>query len=329
MSAFKDWLTGLTSKATPIDADELYLRDSSGTPSSKKLTWANLKATAQAHFDARYAPKGAATGSGLTMATARLLGRSTASTGAVEEITVGSGLTLSGGSLTASSPSIAPLQLTDTNTVEQYNSTTAQKFHVYNTRADASNYERGFMRFASNVLEIGCEALGTGTARLVKIKGATVTLSDSNITLGDSSSFAYATASGYFRSNTFGAIGNNNTALTITAGSSGDYARAFNITGAAAAYAGYGTLGGPINITAGAGNSSSNGTGGKVALAGGVGYGTGKQGVVTIKSNNEAPDDATLSNSDIVFYLDQSGNNLKVRVKYSDGTLKTATIALT
>lgn len=45
---------------------------------------------------------GAATSSGLTMATARLLGRTTASTGAIEEITVGSGLTLSGGSLSAS-----------------------------------------------------------------------------------------------------------------------------------------------------------------------------------------------------------------------------------
>jgi hypothetical protein len=38
--------------------------------------------------------------SGLTMATAKVLGRSTASTGAVEEITVGDGLSLSGGSLT-------------------------------------------------------------------------------------------------------------------------------------------------------------------------------------------------------------------------------------
>jgi hypothetical protein len=47
------------------------------------------------------AASGAITGSGLTMATARLLGRTTASTGAVEEITVGSGLTLSGGTLTA------------------------------------------------------------------------------------------------------------------------------------------------------------------------------------------------------------------------------------
>jgi hypothetical protein len=47
------------------------------------------------------AKTGAATGSGLTMATARLLGRTTASTGAVEEITVGSGLSLSSGTLTA------------------------------------------------------------------------------------------------------------------------------------------------------------------------------------------------------------------------------------
>jgi hypothetical protein len=47
------------------------------------------------------AASGAITGSGLTMATARLLGRSSASTGAVEEITVGSGLTLSAGTLTA------------------------------------------------------------------------------------------------------------------------------------------------------------------------------------------------------------------------------------
>lgn len=48
-----------------------------------------------------FAPTGAITASGLTMATARILGRTTASTGAVEEITVGSGLTLSGGTLSA------------------------------------------------------------------------------------------------------------------------------------------------------------------------------------------------------------------------------------
>lgn len=46
-------------------------------------------------------PTAAITTSGLTQASGKLLGRSTASTGAVEEITVGTGLSLSGGSLTA------------------------------------------------------------------------------------------------------------------------------------------------------------------------------------------------------------------------------------
>jgi len=45
---------------------------------------------------------GAVTSDGITMATARLLGRTSASTGAVEEITVGTNLTLSGGTLDAS-----------------------------------------------------------------------------------------------------------------------------------------------------------------------------------------------------------------------------------
>lgn len=46
-------------------------------------------------------PTAAVTTSGLTQATGKMLGRSTASTGAIEEITVGTGLSLSGGSLTA------------------------------------------------------------------------------------------------------------------------------------------------------------------------------------------------------------------------------------
>jgi hypothetical protein len=48
-----------------------------------------------------YVAPGAITTSGLTQATARLLGRTTAGTGAVEEITVGSGLSFAAGSLSA------------------------------------------------------------------------------------------------------------------------------------------------------------------------------------------------------------------------------------
>lgn len=51
-----------------------------------------------------YVAPGAVTTSGLTMATARLLGRTTASTGAIEEISIGTGLLLSGGSLSNSAP---------------------------------------------------------------------------------------------------------------------------------------------------------------------------------------------------------------------------------
>jgi hypothetical protein len=44
-----------TSKATPVDADELALADSAASFGLKKLTWANLKATAKTYFDTLYA----------------------------------------------------------------------------------------------------------------------------------------------------------------------------------------------------------------------------------------------------------------------------------
>lgn len=60
------------------------------------------------------------TASGYTMSTARLLGRTTASTGAIEEITVGSGLTLSSGSLTATGAADASESYTFTRKVDAY-----------------------------------------------------------------------------------------------------------------------------------------------------------------------------------------------------------------
>ena len=53
----------------------------------------------------------------------------------------------------------------------QRNGINAQTFRLYNTYTDASNYERGFFRWSSNVLELGTEAAGTGTARTVRFYG--------------------------------------------------------------------------------------------------------------------------------------------------------------
>ncbi len=105
------------SKATPVDADAIPLVDSEAANGLKKLTWANLKAGLANVF----APKGLITASGLTQSTARLLGRTTAATGAVEEISVGSGLSLATGALTAVSKDSA-FQL---NTSNGYGSTNA------------------------------------------------------------------------------------------------------------------------------------------------------------------------------------------------------------
>jgi len=64
-----------------------------------------------------------------------------------------------------------------TNLIEQRNSTSGQTYRLYNTYTDASNYERGFFRWNSNVLEIGAEAAGTGTLRQVSFVLGTVAAS--------------------------------------------------------------------------------------------------------------------------------------------------------
>ncbi|HEY0845809.1 MAG TPA: hypothetical protein VGE12_10600 [Noviherbaspirillum sp.] len=74
---------------------------------------------------------GAITASGLTMNTAKLLGRTTATSGAVEEITVGSGLSMSGGTLTASSG------MTLLSTVAASNSATVDIETTFDSTYDA------------------------------------------------------------------------------------------------------------------------------------------------------------------------------------------------
>lgn len=58
------------------------------------------------------------------------------------------------------------------DTVEMRNAANAQTFNLYNTYTDASNYERGFMRWTTNQLQIGTENAGTGSARAVVFQSA-------------------------------------------------------------------------------------------------------------------------------------------------------------
>lgn len=63
------------------------------------------------------------------------------------------------------------------NTLALRNSTNAQAFNVYNTYTDASNYERGFLRWNANVFEISVEKGGTGSNRSMAISNTNGNLS--------------------------------------------------------------------------------------------------------------------------------------------------------
>lgn len=105
----------------------------------------------QSYVRATGAPAGAATAgavttSGLTMATGRMLGRTTASTGAIEEITVGTGLSLSAGALTCTvtQPSAASQAEQETGSStsvyvtpgrQQFHASAAKGWAVFNANA--------------------------------------------------------------------------------------------------------------------------------------------------------------------------------------------------
>lgn len=49
-------IVGLTGKTTPVDGDSLPLSDSAASNASKKVTWANIKATLKTYLDTLYQP---------------------------------------------------------------------------------------------------------------------------------------------------------------------------------------------------------------------------------------------------------------------------------
>ena len=79
------------------------------------------------------------------------------------------------GSIFNSTPDVA-LNRDAANILAQRNGTNAQTYRLYNTYTDASNYERGFFQWNSNVLELGTEGAGTGSEKPVRITAATLKL---------------------------------------------------------------------------------------------------------------------------------------------------------
>jgi hypothetical protein len=70
------------------------------------------------------------------------------------------------------------------NTLALRNTTAAQTFRVYNTFTDASNYERFSIGYSANVILLGSEAAGTGTARNISfLRGGTVIMDFANTRL--------------------------------------------------------------------------------------------------------------------------------------------------
>lgn len=132
-----------------------------------------------------YVAPGAITTSGLTQTTARLLGRTTAGTGAVEEITVGSGLTFAAGTLSATGGAgdvVGPASATD-NALVRFDTTTGKLIQNSGAILDDSNNLSGLGTVASGahtITSTSANALAVGangtTNPVLKVDASTATV---------------------------------------------------------------------------------------------------------------------------------------------------------
>ena len=100
--ALSDLLIRFNPSRPAVDARGSFTKEVSDAL-TKLIRTFNANVTETESMLSGFVEAGPATTSGLTMATARLLGRTTAGTGAIEEISVGANLTLTGGVLDAAS----------------------------------------------------------------------------------------------------------------------------------------------------------------------------------------------------------------------------------
>lgn len=191
-----------------------------------------------------------------------------------------------------------------TGAIELRSGTVAQTLNIYNTYTDASNYERGFMRWNTNVLEIGTEALGTGSSRAVRVTTGKIQFQDANgwierlagtntMTFAPSGNVGVLSlAASWVKLTTKLALGNESTGGasstmyiegTARGGNTGEGIHV-TVRGGIGSTAATGSVGGTLSIVGGAAGSVANNDGGDVLIAGGAGYGTGRTGYVKMTS---------------------------------------------
>lgn len=184
-------------------------------------------------------------------------------------------------------------------TLAQRNGTNAQTFRLYNTYTDASNYERGYMRWNANVLEIGAESAGTGTARSVLLQSsgtaANITVQANTATTTATLRHAYSGAA----VTVYGtASGQNN--VSLAAGSDGvtidnglllgsrNSTPVVTFTIKADTNLTRNRVGSNLQLFGGDSITGTNNNGGPIYLDGGTGFGTGVHGNIIVGSTRGA-----------------------------------------
>jgi len=115
------------------------------------------------------------------------------------EFRLGAAISLAWTTTTGAGNTLDTILLRDAaNTLALRNSTAAQAFHLYNTYTSGSVYERGFMRWESNILRIGTEHVG-GSVRDVyfyRHTSAMLLLNSNGVTLANGVDLVFNTSTG-------------------------------------------------------------------------------------------------------------------------------------